>query len=308
MQKESRLARYDYLIHQGGMKLPAVAWIALSIIISIGLTIGAILISILIFKQIDPVVIFLIFFILIDLLLGVPYFRGIQRIQKVEDALPDALKQMADTLRAGATYEYALHEIASSQYGPLTEEMNKVLRKLEEGENFENSLTSLSDNIHSRIINRVITIIIDSVKAGAALADILDEISSDVRESNRIEAERKSKTILQVIFMVAAGTVVAPFIFGLTSVIIGFLIRTAVNSGSVTAAEKVFALAAADTIIFSMRMYIFIEVTAASVMIGIMRDGKMSKSIIYVPVLLLLAYVVYFISQIVATVMLGGAL
>jgi archaellum biogenesis protein FlaJ (TadC family) len=38
-------------------------------------------------------------------------------------------------------------------------------------------------------------------------------------------------------------------------------------------------------------------VVSASIMIGVMRDGRASKSLLYIPLLLLLAYAVFYISQ-----------
>ena len=72
------------------------------------------------------------------------------------------------------------------------------------------------------MVKRSVTIIIDSVKAGAGLADILDQIADDIRDTNRINHERRSQTLMQVLFMVTAGAMVTPFIFGLISTIVDF--------------------------------------------------------------------------------------
>ncbi|MBM3282038.1 MAG: hypothetical protein FJY86_01700 [Candidatus Diapherotrites archaeon] len=295
-ETKTPLEKYAYYMLQAKLDVPPLLWIAGSFIaaLAVGLLVFA---GLFIVKISEPLLGVLAFFIVLDVMVGYPYMKGRSRIEAIEESLPDALKQIADTLKTGSTYEYALREVASSQYGPLSDEMKKVLRKLEEGENFENSLMSLSRSVDSRLVGRVITIIVDTVRAGAQLAEILDDISQDVREMNRIIAERKSKTILQVIFMVAAGVLVAPFIFGLVSVVIDFLIRTSGNTGAVTGANLVAIQGARDLIVLAIKGYIFIVAVAASVMIGAMRDGKLSKSLLYAPLLLMLAYAVFFISQ-----------
>ena len=65
---------------------------------------------------------------------------------------------------------------------------------------------------------------------------------------------------------------------------------------------------AGEIIILMLQVYIFIEVFASSAMIGLMREGKLSKSLIYFPILLLIAFLVHFASRIVATMMLLGGL
>ena len=49
-----------------------------------------------------------------------------------------------------------------------------------------------------------------------------------------------------------------------------------------------------------------IEVLAAAVIIALMREGKIAKSIIYFPILLLIAYIVYFAAAIASAAIVGG--
>ncbi len=262
-------------------------------------------------------------FVLIgDLMVGYPYMRALRRLDEIECDLPDALKQMADILKSGGTYEAALKEVAQSEYGYLTEEFQNCLRKLEEGENFETSLSSLSENIDSRLVQRTITIIIDSIRAGAGLADVLEEISDDARELHRLTIERRTRTLMQAMFMVAAGALISPFIFGMVSEIISYLIRTATSSGvieNVVVGSHVAqrsqilvnaivsgALSAKDTIVLMLEFYLFVQVFAVSCMIALMREGKIAKAFLYFPVLLFVAFVVFFLSRIFITSILGG--
>jgi len=252
------------------------------------------------------IMVFILFFVTLDLMLGYPYIKGIGRINKIEEELPEALKQMADILKAGGTYEYALREISHADFGPLTTELENVLRKLEEGENFEDSLSTLSYNIDSRLVKRSVTIIIDSVKAGAGLADILDEIAEDIRDTNRLNHERRSQTLMQVLFMVTAGALVTPFIFGLISTIVDFLIGSSSKLASLPTEIRLEATQSKYILLYLLQIYVFIEITASSVMISLMREGKKNKSIIYLPILLFIGYVVYFLSGIISRSLIAG--
>lgn len=301
------MQKYARYLHSAEFKIDPFLWIIFAFIISLTLAIGIFFLVSQIFKLDEGIQFGLLFFIVtIDLLIGYPYLKAQQRIDQIEESLPDALRQMADTLRAGGTYEYALREIATSEYGPLTKEMNEVLRKLEEGENFQNSLMSLTYNIDSRLIKRTVIIIVDSVAAGAGLANVLEEISEDVRASHRIAKERKARTVMQVIFMFAAGGFVAPMIFGFVSTVSDVLITAA--SSVATKQEREDAEAALNIINLSIQGYLLIQAFATSLMISLMREGKMGKSIIYFPVLLFIAYTFYIGAGIVSAAIVGGAL
>jgi pilus assembly protein TadC len=293
------LKKYSDYLYKSGFKIDALLWITFSLLISL---ISALVLFIIIPSQ--GFIAFLVFIVIADLTIGYPYFMAMNRISKIEENLPDALRQMADTLKAGGTYEYALREVASSEYGPLKDEMNNVLRKLEEGENFENSLNSLSERVDSRLVKRTVTIIIDSLRAGAGLATILEQIAEDVRSVHQINRERISRTLLQVIFTAFAGSVVAPAIFGFVSTIINLLLSSA-RLAELDPTKIQSAAVAGDIIMISITIYIFIEVLASSAMISLMRSGKLTKSIIYFPFLLFTAYVCFILAQILSQTLVG---
>ncbi|MFH0970908.1 MAG: type II secretion system F family protein [Candidatus Diapherotrites archaeon] len=303
-ERKAPLEMYAYYMQQANLDVPPLLWLAGSFLAGIAAGLFTFF-GLALLKINEPLIGALAFAIVTDVLVGFPYIKGKARIDSIEENLPDALKQISDTLKTGSTYEYALREVAASQYGPLTEEMKKVLRKLEEGENFENSLFTLSRGVESRLVRRVVTIIVDTVRAGAALADILDDISQDVREMNRIAQERKTKTVLQVIFMLAAGVIVAPFIFGLVSTILDFLIGASSQTGGLEGAKLQQVKNARDLIIFGVKGYVFVIAVSAAAMIGIMRDGKLSKSLIYLPLLLMVAYAVFYLSQFAVGMLVG---
>lgn len=290
---------YVEYVGQSDFKIDPLLWIIMCVVVS--LVVGLLAFLLLpIYWQVS----LLLFLFVLDISLSYPYLKGVQRVDEIEENLPDALRQMSDTLKAGGTYEYALREVANSEYGPLKKEMNNVLRKLEEGENFENALKTLSKNVKSRLIQRTVTIIVDSVAAGAGLADILEQIAEDVRATHRINRERKATTLMQVIFLVAAGSFAAPMIFGFVTTIINFLLEQ--SAVIATAEQAAAAQGASDIILFSVQAYMFIEVLAVAAMIALMREGKISKTLLYFPILLFLAYVVYFAAQIISAILVGG--
>jgi len=298
LRKFKPLVKYESYLLSIGFAIDALVWIIISLLVSLGVAFALLLLI-----PAYPVLAIVVFAVIADLSIGMPYFKALNRIDQIEQAFPDILKQMADTLRAGGTYEYTLREISESEYGPIKKEMQAVLRKLEEGENFENSLKTLSENIDSRLVQRVITIIIDSVRSGAGLAEILEQISEDVREMNRLDRERKSRTMMQVIFMAVAGGAVAPMIFGFVSTVIRFLVKTAKTSSVAAHNESILAI---GTIDLGVQVYIFVVILAASLIIAIMRDGKMSKSILYFPILLFIAYTCYLAAQLISQNMFKG--
>lgn len=295
------ITRYAEILRRNKINVNALTWLGMAFGASIAIAIASFfLLSFFSFD--NPLLLGIIMlFVLLDLSIGYPYYLEMRRIEEIERLLPDALKQIADTLKAGGTYEFALRELVQNDFGPLTKELELVLRKLDEGENLENSFKSLAENNNSKLLKRATTIIVDSIKSGAGLAEILDQISDDIRELKRIDLERKSRTTMGIMLLAAAGAVVAPALFGLNSSVLSFLIATAAKTSIAKDAEVIAnSLQFQNFILFVVSFYIFLEVTATSIMISLMRSGKVGKSIIYAPLLLLVAFTIYYMVRFLA--------
>lgn len=325
------LDNYKEYLREIRWPFPPVRWLIICIIMALAVAIVVWLIFGFDIFRISPMrpihsTIFSIicFVAVLDILAAYPYLLSLRRISYIDNNLPDAFKQMADTLKAGGTFEYALRTVSTAEYGPLTEEIALVLRRLEEGENLQNSLRGFANNVNSRVLKRAVDIILDSIAAGASLADILDEIADDVRATHRIIQERKSTTLMQVLFMVAAGVVVSPFIFGLITAIVEFLMGQSLavqtlatgKTGTIQGAESSWFCSPSsfmtatgpnvagywgcvrDAIMLLLMLYIIFEAIAVGLMTSMMREGNISKSFIYIPIFLFISYTVYYVSYV----------
>jgi len=295
---QETLIKYEKIMQRNNLSITATNWIALGAAAAFILSIiGFFLFGF--FGLDSPLLLaIVVFFVVIDLIWGYPLTLDMARISQIEETFPNVLKQLADTLKAGGTYEFALREVTESDLGPLTRELKLVLRRLEEGQNLDKSLFLMQENIDSRLVKRTLTIIIDALKSGGGLADILDDIADDMRDLHRIQIERKSKTTMQFLFLITAGAIVGPAIMGFTTTILDFLISTAAKSQAVSQVIIDTALQTKTLITFILTLYIIIEIIASSVLLALMRDGQIKKSIIYLPILLFLGLFLFYASRI----------
>jgi hypothetical protein len=92
---------------------------------------------------------------------------------------------------------------------------------------------------------------------------------------------------------------------GMITTVVQLLIETAAGITADKAAI-VEAIAARDLIVLMMQMYLIIEVVASGVMISLTREGKIGKSLIYIPILLLIAFTCYYLALFASSFMIGG--
>ncbi|MDD4983322.1 MAG: type II secretion system F family protein [Candidatus ainarchaeum sp.] len=295
------MLKYKKILERNKIKLHPLVWIAIAVLIGI---VGAVLIALLVGNYVFAAVTLI---AIADIIIGLPIYVENKRTAQIEKFFPSALREMSDVLKSGGTYEYALREVSMIDYGPLTKELQKVLRRLEDGANFEDALASINENVDSSLVRKVITIILDSVRAGAGLADVLDEIAEDARNLYKLQQERRAKTTMQVLFIAAAGSVIAPAIFGLVNTLSSFLVEVSTSTGIVESVKEIAAAVAAGDIIYNVLLfYLFFESLISSVIIAYMRDRTASKALLYFPIFVFVGFIIFFLAKYATKVMLAG--
>ena len=137
-----------------------------------------------------------------DIALGYPLYIRDKRIGEIENTLPDVLSHLGTSLRAGATIETALKEVASAKYGIISFEMQTMIRQINEGKTFEEAFIDFGERTESTTVKRSINVIVSAKRTGGGLVEALSSISDDMRQNLRLQMERRAKTMVQVLFII----------------------------------------------------------------------------------------------------------
>ncbi|MGI5879199.1 MAG: type II secretion system F family protein [Syntrophomonadaceae bacterium] len=145
------------------------------------------------------------------------------RLQTLNQQLGDALVTMANALRAGFGFQQAMDSVRKELPPPISSEFAWTLREMNLGFSTEESLENLSKRVPSEDLDMVVTGIIIQRQVGGDLAQILDNISSTIRERTRIKREVRVLTAqgrmsgiligLLPVFLIAALLVINPSYF-----------------------------------------------------------------------------------------------
>lgn len=129
-----------------------------------------------------------------------------KRQEQIDDALPDFLDILAITVSAGLAFRSALAKVTERTEGPLAEEMRTVLHQLDMGEAVYDAFTALRSRTTSDSLESFITTLLQAEELGAPLADTLETISLDMRQTTaqkaRQSASKASPKIAAVVTMI----------------------------------------------------------------------------------------------------------
>lgn len=288
----------------------------LGFIIVFGLISGFVLGYILnLFKILPFILGFIGFFILVELVFYLWISLSVDSKAKfAEEVLPDALQLMSSNMRAGLTTDKALLLAARPEFGPLAEEIKRIGRETMTGGDLANALMKTTRKIKSENLKRTIDLIVSSIKSGGKLADLLDQIASDLREQQMVQKEISASVLMYAIFIFIAIGMGAPLLFSMSSFLVKLLVEmgSKIRTGMPTDTAGIKMPISMTTTQISpefIDMFAIISLAVSSVfgsmVIGLILKGKAKSGVKYLLILLPLSIILFFIGGYVMGMLLG---
>ncbi len=239
----------------------------------------------------------------------------------VENILPDALQLVSSNIKAGLTTERALFMSARPEFKYLSVELKAASKRIIAGQGLADALTQLPAKIKSLILKRTMWLIVQGIKSGAQLADLLNNLSADLREDNELRHEIHANVSLYVLMIFFAAAIGAPALLGLSTIIVESITEqtqdislpqdfTSRASGSAIGVTGLVGTPASAIepafILFFAQIALIVTVIFSSLVLGVINSGKELDGVKYIPVMLVIAFVVFFGIRLLMGQALGG--
>ncbi len=139
-----------------------------------------------------------------------------RRRQAFESQVPDTLIIMANSLRAGQSFEQAMQVVSEEGPEPTAREFQRLLAQQRLGIAPEDALRALADHMGSEAFDWVVMATIIQRQVGGNLAEVYENISATLRERGRLKQEIRTVTaegrisaLILIILPFAIGAIVA---------------------------------------------------------------------------------------------------
>jgi flagellar protein FlaJ len=208
----------------------------------------------------------------IAIMIITPTMRADKRKSMIEDSLPDALHHMAVAVRTGLVLESVIQEVSEAEYGPLSEEFARITLEIRKGRPLKDALLAFARRTRSKDIQRIMRLILEGVEAGGPIADVLDEVSDNMRAIKMIRRERKSATSQQVSFLAMASLFAGPFVMGVVGGLPNVMVVVAGDMAD-------FPLEEIRSVVGALTFYVFAQAIAAGLMMGVTMYGDFKKGV-----------------------------
>ncbi|MDO5848939.1 MAG: type II secretion system F family protein [Methanobrevibacter sp.] len=266
----------------------------LSYFIFLFLSMEFVLIILILFLKFSLVILIAPFFI-IGAFYAFSMLRQERRISQIENSAPDFLRQLASILKVGLSFESAMEDMSKYGSGPLYDEMRRTLIEIKMGGNFDECWIAMCKRLKSKEIERVFMIILDGRKSGGGIANVIMDISNDLRDILALKRERRSSVMMAVMFLLISAVIASPFSLGMISVYGSFMESFGKTSEVITIAP------------LAGELYLVIHSFLIGLIISIILYGDFKKGIKFsIPLVLVSCGIFYIISNFAGQILISG--
>lgn len=212
------------------------------------------------------------------------------RTKKMEEQFPDFLQVLSANLKGGMTFERAIWGAIKPRFGVLGSEMAKASKKVMTGYDISKALTELSEKYDSLMLKRTVDLMVSEVESGGNVAELIDRIVDNLKETKSLKDEMVASALAYVIFISVIVVVISPLLFALSfnllKVLINFMNRLSFTTQSVSALPFVFSKVSVNVEDFRKFSIIALFVISffSSLIVAIVEKGDIKGGVKYIPI------------------------
>jgi archaeal flagellar protein FlaJ len=217
-----------------------------------------------------------------------------RRIEKIEERLPDFLRDVAEAGRFGMTLPDAIIVASTGRYGLLTDEIKKMASQLEWGVPVATALQLFEDRVPTPLVQRVVSIVTRANEAGGNVADVLSMVAHDTRETQLSAAARRISmlTYLTVIYIAFAVFLVTIYIMAAVFLPQMITAGQGVQSSSISSAGAItLQFAFVPALFLAFLAAVIVHALGDGIMAGVLYNGRVAAGLQHATVLLVMGWV-----------------
>ena len=138
---------------------------------------------------------------------GVYEHHRLKRVRMIDERIPDFLRDLAESRKAGMTFTKAIIFTSKGSYGVLTEEIKKMTQQISWGNSVSESLELFSKRVNTPLTKRAVSLINEASRSGGSVSDVLYAASRDARELREVNTERRMNMASYVVVVYVAAFV-----------------------------------------------------------------------------------------------------
>ncbi len=232
--------------------------------------------------------------------------RIYNRTKRMEEVLPDFLRFVSENLKGGMSFEKALWSSIKPEFDVLASEVRLSAKKVMTGQDVEEALTEFTTKYDSPILSRAFNLIIEGMKGGGRIADLIDKIIEDIEEMKELKREMRTTNLSYIIFITFVVLIVTPALFTLSFQFLMVLKGISAKIGNLPTVSIgmpiSFGKVSIDSEVFKrFSIYALAIISGFSaIIVSIISKGDIKGGVKYIPIYIagsIIAYLVFMVAM-----------
>lgn len=221
--------------------------------------------------------------------------RQARRNRKLEERLPEFLRDLAAGRKAGLTLEDTVVMSAQGDYGELTPEIRKMADQLSWNMPFSEALEQFRERVSTPLVDRAVSVINEANRTGGNVTAVLEAVAQDAREIKELQSDRRSTMVIYT-----AIIYIAFFVYlGVIAVLFHSLIPQILTAAESVAAQggQGFTSISSGLTLADYRTFYFVaalaQATGNGLVSGLFESGNMKAGLKHTFIMVLSSLVVF---------------
>jgi len=219
----------------------------------------------------------------------------LRRIERIEDRLPDFLRDVAEAGRFGMTLPDAIVVASRGRYGLLTEEIKKMASQLEWGVPVATALRLFEERVPTPLVRRVVSIITRANEAGGNVADVLTMVAHDTREVQLSQKSRQISMLTYVTVIYIAFFVFLVTIYIMAAVFLPQMITAGqgiASSGLSTGGAVSLQFQYVPILFVAFLVAVIVHAVGDGIMAGVLYNGRLAEGMQHATIMLVAGWAI----------------
>lgn len=221
-------------------------------------------------------------------------FARVKHLRKMEEKLPDFLRDLAEYWKGGLSMTDAIDTLSKGEYGELTPEVRKMSVQLSWGVAFSDVLRMFGERVNTGLVRRAVSLVQEANRAGGKIADILMAAANDAREIKWLERERQSNMSIYVaiiymsfgVFLAVIAIIAAQFLPAIVAATQSLGGSTTIGSVQIKELDRSFVVG----LFFASAL---VQSIGSGMVGGVMGEGEVSAGLKHIFIMVMISYVVF---------------
>jgi len=219
-----------------------------------------------------------------------------KKVLEIESRLPDFLRDVSEGGRFGMTLADSIKVSARGRYGRLTPEIQRMAAQIDWGVPATEAMKLFVDRVDTPLVRRMTTIVIKANEAGGNVADVLNMVAHDARETllNRNERSIAMSTYTVVIYVAFAVFLATIFILNTTFLPQMVKAGSSISEGAEDIGGNIPVQVQSD-VVPQINLVFFISVVIHAfgdgILAGVLQDGRIANGFRHSFIMLLIGLI-----------------